>query len=411
MQLAPEISTEAVARPRSAESGRLHLDFLDGLRALAALAVVLDHAYLVVWARQSPPGALRLLGSTFLLGHFAVSVFILLSGFCLMLPVVRAGGELKGGARLFFKKRARRILPPYYLSMGLCLLLIYTLIGQPTGSHWDTSIAVDRTGIWTHLLLVHNLFPHSTFQIDSPLWSVAVECQIYLLFPLLVLLWRRWGAERATAAALALGYALFLMVHHTTFWCLTPSFLGLFALGALAAGIAYGPADRYAWLRERAPTTAIALLLLAGCAAAIWRIGWQVSERHLVFVDPFVALAAACLLISAARSPESRIRRALAWRPLALVGTFSYSLYLVHVPLQQLLWQYFIHPWLLPDAYTFAALLVVGTPAVLGLAFLFFLVCERPFLNTRRQQSVVSRQSAEGARSETLSQIGAAAPD
>jgi len=75
-----------------------------------------------------------------------------------MLPVIKHGGILKGGATNFFRKRARRILPPFYLAMGVSLLLISTLIGQKAGTHWDVSIPVTEKGIITHLLLIQDVF-------------------------------------------------------------------------------------------------------------------------------------------------------------------------------------------------------------------------------------------------------------
>ena len=51
--------------------------------------------------------------------------------------------RFEGGARSFFRRRARRLLPPYYASFGLSLLLIWTVIGTRTGTHWDISVPVD----------------------------------------------------------------------------------------------------------------------------------------------------------------------------------------------------------------------------------------------------------------------------
>ena len=115
-----KIDTTAGVRPR------LRLDFLDGLRGLAALYVLLYHASLragvLAAAAPAQPVAKAISVLHFCLlgyGHLAVAVFIVLSGYCLMLPVARTeGAVLPGGALAFIQRRARRILPPYYAAPG-----------------------------------------------------------------------------------------------------------------------------------------------------------------------------------------------------------------------------------------------------------------------------------------------------
>jgi peptidoglycan/LPS O-acetylase OafA/YrhL len=150
----PYLSTPATITPR--------LGYLDGLWAVAALSVVLSHSWSEVWTPGSPatPGWTWL----FTQGHIAVDLFIVLSGFSLMLPVVRGDGRLRGGAWGFFKKRARRIVPPYYFAMAFSLLLIFTLVGHPTGTHWDISLPVTWHSVLIHILLLQNFFPHVIYK-------------------------------------------------------------------------------------------------------------------------------------------------------------------------------------------------------------------------------------------------------
>src|SRR3954467_10500924 len=104
---------------------RIHLMQVEGMRAIAALVVFVNHAYAQVWSPQHgrPPGGILSAFSYFLVaGHLSVTVFIVISGFCLTLPVVSTG-ELRGGMFEFLKRRARRILPPYYGALVLCLAL------------------------------------------------------------------------------------------------------------------------------------------------------------------------------------------------------------------------------------------------------------------------------------------------
>src|SRR5579884_1165265 len=160
------------------------------MRALAAYVVFVNHAYAQVWPPwlpALPPRFLSMFSYSLVAGHLSVSVFIVISGFCLTLPVCRAGGELRGGVRGFLTRRARRILPPYYGALAFCLVLIWTVIGRPTGSLWDVPIRVTPVAVAAHALLVQDLF--GTGAINYVFWSIAVEWQIYFLFPLLVLSW------------------------------------------------------------------------------------------------------------------------------------------------------------------------------------------------------------------------------
>ena len=120
-----------------------HLPHLDGLRAIAALYVVLHHAMLqashptvhphnwIEWAERLLTG-----------GRLAVDLFIVLSGYSLMLTVIRNNGVLSGGAVAFFKKRARRILPPYFACLAISLLLIHAR-GQSDAIGDDVGIKAD----------------------------------------------------------------------------------------------------------------------------------------------------------------------------------------------------------------------------------------------------------------------------
>src|SRR5205807_7495201 len=126
-----------------------------------------------VWdaaSHQLPSGPWRHLLFLALFGRLAVALFIVISGFCLMLPVSRRELDLRGGVPRFFAKRARRILPPYYASIVLALLLLPVRVGK-----WD---------LLSHLLLIQNLDPTRAVAINGVLWSIAVEWQIYFWFPL-----------------------------------------------------------------------------------------------------------------------------------------------------------------------------------------------------------------------------------
>ena len=103
------------------------LAYLDGVRGLAAVYVVLHHAALNVPAHPAASLAVRLVDKATGLGHYAVDVFIVLSGYCLMLPIVNGRRPLL--IARFIKSRFVRIVPPYWAAMVLSLVLIRIAVG------------------------------------------------------------------------------------------------------------------------------------------------------------------------------------------------------------------------------------------------------------------------------------------
>jgi peptidoglycan/LPS O-acetylase OafA/YrhL len=354
-----------------------HLDALDGLRALLALYVVQRHVEVLLAnaARWQSPWSL------FRYAHFAVDLFIVLSGFCLFLPVVRASGELRGGAWTFFQRRAIRILPPYYAALGLSIALLW-VAGQSrqfTGQNF--------AAVWQHLLLVHDAL--SPFALNSALWSVAVEVHIYLAFPLLVLSWRRLGVVATFAwASLAAGAVYVIVLRHPWYRVVTPQYLVLFLIGMLGASIHASPR----WEEtKKIPWGLIAAVLIPAMMAVHYLAPPPLVATYLGVEDLVVGVGGMALILAASR--PGLLARALSARPLVAVGQFAYSLYLVHVPLLEALMRFAARHFdvVHPSGATRLVLVVALTAAMTAGAFVFYLVFERPFVRrlsaTRRTAS------------------------
>jgi peptidoglycan/LPS O-acetylase OafA/YrhL len=368
---------------------RPHFKHLEGLRALAALVVYVNHAYAQSWnpiLGRFPDFPLRIFSYTLVVGHFAVTVFIALSGFCLAIPVVSSHGTLRDGTLGFFRKRARRILPPYYAAFALCLLLIYTIIGEPSGSLWDVPIVIDTKAILSHLFLVQDIF--RTGRINYVFWSIAAEWQIYFLFPPLLWFARRRGFVAACAAYLVLGYSISLVFSDTRLGRANPHYIGIFAMGVLAAFVSLSNDERYVKLRSFRYYPAIAAVALGVTLTAVARIGLTVPRTIEALYDGGIGIFTFCTLIATTTAPESRMTKLLSLRPLVVLGTFSYSFYLVHAPLLQILWLYGTERLKLSFAETFAALMTVGLALVLAGAYGFFYLFERPFLSNAAKNRV-----------------------
>ena len=389
----------AAATPAVTAPARLHLDFLDGLRALAALYVVASHIYLLVFGTEARMNWPLTLANTMLYGHLAVSVFIVISGFCLTLPVVQTR-QLKRGARDFYWRRARRILPPYYAALALTLALTYSNL--PTGI--EKPIA--PSDFLVSLFLLQDLVPGAKL-INLPLWSVAVEFHIYLFFPLLLWVWRRLGLAALGLAATATGAVATLAWPHVyagklwTFSC--PWFIALFAFGMAAAVCS----QTSLWSRARVWIAPLALGAALVWAFLLWRNPFEatpVQERFLA-VLPWIdgalgVLVAALLTMLAAPQTQlgaftNRFKRALQWRPLVFIGTFAYSLYLTHYALMPSVFDLFRKVPLINDsrALQIVTMIGVGIPVLLGLAHVFFRIFERPFLS-QRAKAAIANESA-----------------
>jgi peptidoglycan/LPS O-acetylase OafA/YrhL len=302
---------------------RKRLAGLDGIRGLAALFVVVNHIFLRTFPGY-PVDRAPFWAGWFIYGRFAVVVFIVLSGFSLALSPARDGWRL-GSASRFAYRRARRILPAYWAALAFSLLVAW-LVVPPPGQGLPTSKSVVVNG-----LLVQNLVgapsPNRSF------WSMAVEAQLYVVFPLLLLMVRRFGAivmvTGVTLVVAAVGLAGPHVSRLDTFVVQSPPDLAaLFAVGILAAGIVGASRARRAW-----PWHWLALAAAVPVVATIWWRGSVWTLDHLFWVDLALGPAVACLLAALATGRPLSLLRLLDSRPIRSLGLSSYSLYLIHGPI------------------------------------------------------------------------------
>jgi peptidoglycan/LPS O-acetylase OafA/YrhL len=387
-------------------NARPRLLFLDGLRGLAALYVVLHHAYFsVAWNGGGVSPWLLHLTQWMAHGTFAVDLFIVLSGFCLMLPLLGAPDrQLAGGILGFVRRRARRILPPYYAAIALCLLTIYLVppLQHRSGDLWDHSLpAFTPAVLLSHLLLVHNFSIHWIWRIDSPAWSIATEWQIYFVFALvLVPTWRRFGIVTAVALAFVIGNVVEAMMPASNEACFY--FTGLFGLGMGAAALYHSP-NKARWVPWNAAAAGMAAVIgLAMFVFPTW------THRPKIEVDLAVGFTSAVALVALARSTLSARRLPiivlLESRPAVTLGRFSYSLYLIHFPL--LAWS---HLWLrrfnFPPDIDLACMLLISVPLAVAASYGFYLLFEWPFQRTSQFSGRLNGVTKAG-----LGEIGRVSP-
>jgi peptidoglycan/LPS O-acetylase OafA/YrhL len=129
-------------------------------------------------------------------------------------------------------------------------------------------------------------------------------------------------------------------------------------------------------------------------AFIVLAVSWTHYLRGLFYIDVFVALITVAALMRMSLGRWRVLRMVLESRPLAFVGSFSYSLYLIHAPLIQCVWQYLVHPLGLSRNDEFFLLFLIGTPLILACSYVFYLGCERPFLASRSRAPIKVQSSS-----------------
>jgi peptidoglycan/LPS O-acetylase OafA/YrhL len=365
----------------AADPRRQRLAGLDGLRGLAALYVVVNHVFLRTFPGY-PVDHAPFWAGWFIYGRFAVVVFIVLSGFSLALSPARHGWRLDGISQ-FARRRARRILPAYWAALAFSLAVAWLIVSQPGHG------VPDAKSVVVNGLLVQNVVgapsPNAAF------WSMAVEAQLYLAFPLLLLMVRRWGAvvmvAVVTLVVTTVGIVGPHVAHISTFVIQSPPDLAaLFAVGVLTAGIVSASPARRSW-----PWGRLALAAAAPVVATIWWQGSVWTLDHLFWVDLALGPAIACLLAGLATGHAVRLVRLLDARPIRSLGSSSYSLYLTHGPIVAVVCEKVVAGRVRQGVPAFLVSLALVLPLTIGFARVFSSAFETPFREHRRSSRAARR--------------------
>lgn len=288
---------------------------IDGLRAIAVLLVVLYHA--------SVPG--------FAGGFVGVDVFFVISGY-LITQIIH--GEMQAGTfsfPRFYERRARRLFPALFVVLAVCITV-----------GWFTTIPSDfarmaEAALATLFFVSNFYFWGQTGYFDAGVansyllhtWSLGVEEQFYLLYPLLMLALFRYAPGRigAVLAAFALvSWAACIAMtadDATTAFYVTPYRMWELLIGALLA----------LYAAHAAPARAVSLCCgIAGLALILYAgMRFDAATAFPGFAATLPAVGAG-LMIFAGRDADSPVTRAMSYGPLVYVGLISYSLYLWHRP-------------------------------------------------------------------------------
>jgi peptidoglycan/LPS O-acetylase OafA/YrhL len=322
---------EMHAAPSRTRIPRLpHIAALDGIRALAVGGVLLYHGG-VTWV----PG-----------GFLGVDVFFVLSGF-LITSLLLAETRASGGAidlKRFWIRRARRLLPAAFLLIAVCVVVAVAFLPDGDRTRDDALASLVYLNNWHQVGIDASYFEaFGRPSLLQHLWSLSVEEQFYLVWPLLLGLLLRRG--RAVAAAVTAAgvvgsvVAMALLFHPGT----DPTRV-YFGTDTHAFGLLLGALLAFAWPLggfRREPRPGARRLLDAGAVLGLAGILALMATVH--DFDPLtyrggIALAslATVLLIAAASHPACGVARVLGTPVLRWIGERSYGIYLWHWPVMAL---------------------------------------------------------------------------
>ena len=398
-------------------SGRKHFPELDGLRGLAILLVLFCHYAFILPVRGRFGASLEILSFQ---GWMGVTLFFVLSGFL----ITRILYDAKGQAhyfRNFYARRTLRIFPLYYGILGLQLLVLLIIkFGFPHAwlhLHNPRKLWGAMPWLSTYTTNIGQSFFHINSVIEGHFWSLAVEEQFYLVWPLLVFIlpWR--GLVKACAALVVTAFlvraALAADANSFAAYSLTPCQFDALGLGALAALLVRDP-SRYALLKEYAVRALVVgglLLAVILVSAVALKLNPTLLGSHSVRLAdggsdargirfnflPWLSvlvyapldLACAAVLAAVVTGASPSLQRIFGFRPLRKLGKYSYGLYVFHFIVFMMLGNLLIHFPRIEKATTNHTLPAIGLLSAnlaisLALAYASYHLYEKHFLKLKK---------------------------
>ncbi len=351
---------------------------IDVYRGVAALLVAAFHIRSISWIgvndlwhtyglSLTPQTLLGYATFPIIWGRLGVPIFFVLSGYCIHRGQARqraTTGDYGLSAGNFWLRRFLRIYPVLF-----CALVLTAVCDRLAAMHGHAISAPDGDGLAILLTNLASLqgVAGPTFGSNSPLWTLAIEAQFYLLYPLLLFVMRRMDLRLVLVALFAAGILAHFTLGVRGYVFFLPFYVEWY-FGVLVAEWQ----DREVlsrWFGERRVRVLTTSLGAIGMAA-----GCAISFTHLMAAFHVWALSFALILYAGLHSPGGL--RGIGARALAYLGDFSFSIYIIHLPvallLEELLFSSEKHLSLLP----FATLMV----AAVAIARLFYLGVEKPAL-------------------------------
>jgi peptidoglycan/LPS O-acetylase OafA/YrhL len=366
----------------------VHVAALDGLRGLAILLVMVCH--LQILPRSNAVD--QYVGALLRTGWCGVDLFFVISGFLITGILFDA----KGSAhyfRSFYARRVLRIFPLYYAFLVVALLAGPALLPAV----FPPSAVQPHEHKWFWLYLSNLWLAWSQRWLESPaltvLWSLCIEEQFYLLWPLVVCACSRRTLIQICVAtivgSLVLRPVLLLAgAHSITIFISTPTRLDGLAMGALIALAARGPLGLRGLLTRSPVAAVVSGVVLASLLVLTWNRP-ALRRYSQAFCYSGFAVCFGALLVATLAAPRTA---GLGWlfetRVLQTLGRYSYALYLVHKPVAEWLksWLPAFEDWCVLGSAVPGqlAFYVLGIGVSLGVALLSWHLLEKHFLKLKK---------------------------
>jgi peptidoglycan/LPS O-acetylase OafA/YrhL len=342
---------------------------LDGIRAVAITLVVLGHiAFFLVPASN---------GHFFRSGFLGVDLFFVLSGFLITTLLLERHGREPHPIGRFYARRGLRLVPALAALLTVNLIVAIAFSGSVGNALRSFAVAFTYTTNWAELdnITISKYVLH--------FWSLAIEGQFYLVWPLAIFGMLRLGLTRREMVVVVLAVGVAIACWRASLWWSGHQWLRLYLrtdvradsllVGAVLALLPYDA------LVARVRPTVRSIVGLCGLLVFVAAAQGLKQWSDVLYVGGFTGLAVVgAVVIAMVLLPGSALYAALASAPAVFLGRISYSLYLWHFPVF----------WVVADntkSWTPAARVLVAVPAAVLIATASYRFVERPALRLKRR--------------------------
>ncbi len=370
---------------------------LAGIRGYGFLLVFCGHYFFP--NQMAEPGTIRFQFLTVLssLGMFAVPSFFVLSGY-LIGGILYHTRNREGFFKVFYSRRILRVFPVYYVTL-IAIGIFYIIKRMPIDSHY-----------WTYFLYIQNLLPGPTERHTFPVvmihfWSLAVEEQFYLLFPLVIWLFRdRQTLIKIVTALIGICFLVRIAAPFLSLSALEMSFFTPTRVDAILMGVLLSLVCETRIYRQVMPyakwatlSGILAMALFAYSKGELWSRTYAGKEVWIPLGN-FTAVA----IIIAVMEEGSILNRLCSQRWICWLGVLSYGLYVFHLTFSRF-FLYELAPRFGAHMGRATAMLAVGAlgfGTTLILAVLSYYFIEEPFMKLKGRVQYGSERTSPSSPQE-----------